>query len=443
MGFVGWVALAGGLLLVSGLMSAWIHRLPLSHAIVYLVVGLAIGPWGIDLVRIDAVTAATGLERWTEVAVAFSLFVGGLKLRLPIRDPAWRAAYRLAGPVMVASIAGITLFGWAVLGLAPWLALLVGGCLAPTDPVLASDVSVERAQDRDRLRYGLSGEAGLNDGAAFPFVVLALAWHDHGALGGWLAGWVARDVLYAVVAGLVLGFAAGNGFGRLAIAVRSWHRDTRAPSDLLALALIAVTFAVAEWIHAYAFLAVFAAGVGLRRAELQVVRNTPHPDVDADDRRPHPPAEDLVGPTVAEEELDEPAVAAGVLVSETLTFGATAERLLEVVLVVGTGVALGYAWDARGLAIAAALFVVIRPAAAFVGLLGTPTTSPQRAMMAAFGVRGIGSLYYVAYAANHGLDPPDAQLVASLVFTVVAASIVVHGVTAQPALDAYTRTLRG
>ena len=159
---VGWIALAGALFLLMALSSAFLRRLPISTSVIYLAFGLAIGPFGFGLLRIDIREAFGWLEPLTEVAVVISLFVGGLKLRLPFRDGAWRAAYRLAGPTMLVTIAAVALFAHLVLGLDAALSLLLGAVLAPTDPVLAGAVSVNDAADHDRLRYGLSGEAGLH-----------------------------------------------------------------------------------------------------------------------------------------------------------------------------------------------------------------------------------------------------------------------------------------
>ena len=232
MGFLGWMALFGGLLLSMALASAWLQRLPVSTSVIYFAVGVAIGPIGLGLLEVDVVRLAPVVERVAEVAVLLSLFVGGLKLRLPVRDPAWRVAVMLAGPVMVLTIAGVAALGHLVLGLPPWAAILLGAVLAPTDPVLASAVAVNDAADRDRLRVGLTGEAGVNDGTAFPFVILALAWAEHGGAGPWLAEWAAHRLLWAVPAGLALGFGFGLAIGRLAIRLRSRYRDTDAPSDL-------------------------------------------------------------------------------------------------------------------------------------------------------------------------------------------------------------------
>ena len=190
MSFLGWMALGGLVLLLMALSSAYLRNLPISTSAIYLALGVAIGPLGFGWLRIDLREAGPWFERLTEVAVIVALFVGGLKLRLPLRHPAWAGAYRLAGPVMLASILGVALGAHLLLGLDPAMALLAGAVLAPTDPVLASMVKVDSATDHDQVRYGLSGEAGLNDGAAFPFVVLALLWVEHGSPGGWIGEWL-------------------------------------------------------------------------------------------------------------------------------------------------------------------------------------------------------------------------------------------------------------
>ena len=439
MTFLGWMALVGGLLLLMALSSAYLRSLPISTSAIYLALGLAIGPLGLGWLEVDLRDEVSWFERLTEVSVIVALFVGGLKLRLPLRDPAWIAARRLGGPIMLATIIGVTLCAKLLLGVDTATALLIGAVLAPTDPVLAGTVKVNNAADHDRMRYGLSGEAGLNDGMSFPFVIFALLWAEHGRAGEWITTWALHRLLWAVPAGLLLGFVFGRGVGRLAIWLRSHQQDTGAPSDFLALALIALSYVGAEAVGAWGFLATFAAGVGLRHAELHVTRATPS---QAQQQRkssettaaPHPPAEQLVGASVQEEELKEPVVAAGVLVAETISFGDTAERLLEVMLVVLVGVLLASHWDSRAIPLALLLFFVIRPLATRLLLVGTPTTNAQRWLMGWFGIRGIGSLYYLSYALRHGLAPAAAVDVAGVTISVIALSIFVHGITARPLL---------
>jgi NhaP-type Na+/H+ or K+/H+ antiporter len=343
---------------------------------------------------------------------------------------------------MLVTIAGIALFARAVLGFAPADCLLLGAILAPTDPVLASAVSVNDARDKDRMRYGLSGEAGFNDGMALPFVLFALLWREHGAIGGWVLPWVLEHFVWAIPAGCAIGFIMGSGIGQLAVRLRSRIQEPHAPSDFLALSLILLSYVAAESVSALGFLAVFAAGVGLRHAERKIVAASPHPNVRGlDARMTHPPAEDLATARVAEGEAGEPAVAAGVLVAETTLFGDTLERLLEVMLVLLVGVSLAQAFSARGVLVGLFLFFVVRPLATHVLLARTQTTRRQRWLMGWFGIRGIGSLYYICFVLNRGMSQPQSAQLTSVTLTVIATSILLHGVSAQPLLAYYERAL--
>ena len=172
--FAIWAVIIGALLITIALSNSLLKRLPLSTAMLYLVAGMGLGPLGFALMDPQPRTHALVLEHLTEVAVLVSLFAAGLKLSVPLRHSHWRLPLRLAFVSMTLTVAMIALVGWLGLGLSPGAAILLGGILAPTDPVLASDVQVEGSSDRDRLRFSLTGEGGFNDGAAFPFVMLGL-----------------------------------------------------------------------------------------------------------------------------------------------------------------------------------------------------------------------------------------------------------------------------
>ncbi|MBH4152232.1 cation:proton antiporter, partial [Pseudomonas aeruginosa] len=274
MSFSLWLLVLGCILLTLGLASAYLRLLPVSTSFIYLLFGLAIGPAGLHAWRSGLADISGWFEHLSEAALLISLFIGGLKLRLPLRSPAWTAAWLLAGPVLLGCILGLTLGAHFLFGLDWGLALLVAAILAPTDPVLASDIQVNHAGDDDRLRYAVSGEAGLNDGIAFPFVIAALLLIGQG---GGLPGefdrsgldWLLRDVLWAIPAGLLVGYCLGHGLGRLAIHLRARHTDTSvSANDFLALALIALSYVGADALGGWGFLASFAAGIGLRPAEV-------------------------------------------------------------------------------------------------------------------------------------------------------------------------------
>lgn len=441
------MTLTGVILLLMALSSAYLRRLPITTSAIYLGLGLLISPAGFNLFSVNFIEARVWFEHVTEIAVIISLFIGGLKLRLPLKNPAWSAAYRLAAPVMLACIAGVAVFSHYVFGFGWAVSFLLGAVLAPTDPVLASSISVNDAKDEDRMRYGLSGEAGFNDGAAFPFVIFALLWLENGNVGDWIGGWALHRLVWAIPAGLLTGYFLGRGVGRLAIWLRSRYRDNESPNDFLALALIALSYVGAETIGAWGFLAAFAAGVGFRRAEIKVVEESLPPEQSnkfkqaaEEDSIDHPPAEELVGEKVAEEDLAHPSKAAGIVISEIISFGDTAERLLEVMLVILVGACLAIYWDWRAVPLAFALFFIIRPVAAQIFLLKTPTGRKQRLLMSWFGIRGIGSIYYLSYALNHGLSENVVDA-AGITLSVVALSIILHGITTQPVIDWYKSSI--
>lgn len=445
MSFLSWLAAAGGLLLVMALSSAFFRRLPVTSSLIYLGIGMAVGPFWLDLIVVDFIREKVLFEHLTQIAVIISLFVCGLKLRLPLFHPAWAAAFWLAGPVMLASIAGVAIFSHWCFGLSWPVAFLLGAILAPTDPVLAGAVTVNDAGDQDRMRFGLSGEAGFNDGAAFPFVIFALMWMAQPAVEQWAAGWALHRLVWAVPAGLLTGFWLGKWVGHFAIRLRRRNPESNAPNDFLALALIALAYASAEAIGAWGFLAVFAAGQGFRRSEVNITEIHPNPEHVADQATgtenptPHPPAEEFATRAAAIEDLKHPAKATGHVVADIISFGDTAERLLEMFLVVLLGICLFSYWDWRAVPLAFVLFVVIRPCFALFFLARTRTSPSQRWLMGWFGIRGIGSLYYLSYALNHGLNEKSAEIVA-LTLSVVALSVVVHGLT-SPLLDFYEKAV--
>ncbi|MDQ0668075.1 sodium:proton antiporter [Pseudomonas sp. W2I6] len=442
MTFILWMAVLGAVLLTLALTSSYLRWMPVTTSAVCLLLGVGIGPLGMDLLHLDIKASASWMEHLTEVAVLFSLFVSGLKLRLPLKHRTWRIAFGMAGPVMLLTILGTCLVLHWLLGLSWGVSLLVGAILAPTDPVLAGLVQVNNAQDYDALRFGLSGEAGLNDGTAFPFVIFALFFMQHGGFDGdWLGGWVLKNLLWAVPAGLLVGYWMGRGIGRVTLKMRITNADsTLSPNDYLTLALIALAYVVAEAIGGYGFLSVFAAGLGLRQAEFKSTGNS------------QTPAEHLAQPVVGHMEvepehalhgdvgqLQDTQIAAGVMMGDMLAFGGLVERSMEVFLVTLLGVVLVSHWDWRALAVGAALFCVIRPLSVLSIPWGGLLNRHQRGLVGWFGIRGIGSIYYLFYAINHGLVGTSSAVAVNLTLSVIALSIVVHGLSTQPMLAWYER----
>jgi NhaP-type Na+/H+ or K+/H+ antiporter len=220
-----WFVIVGMLLIGVAVAGSLLRRLPLTTALLYLGVGAALGPWGAALLAPDPIRDAAVLERITEVAVIVSLFTAGLKLRLPLSDGRWRPPVLLATVAMGVTIAAVTAASVWLLDLPFGVAVLLGAVLAPTDPVLASDVQVTHAHDAERLRFSLTGEAGLNDGTAFPFVMLGLGLLGAHDLGPYGVRWFAVDLVWAVAAGLTIGALCGTLVGRFVIYLRREHRE--------------------------------------------------------------------------------------------------------------------------------------------------------------------------------------------------------------------------
>jgi NhaP-type Na+/H+ or K+/H+ antiporter len=434
--FTLWYVIAGVLLIGMALAGGRVKRLPLTTSVLYLLVGVALGPWGFGVIRIDPVRSSALLERLTEFAVIVSLFTAGLKLRAPVSDRAWRPAVRLASVSMAVTVFLIAAAGVLLLDLPLGAAVLLGAVLAPTDPVLASDVQVAHPGDRDRLRFGLTGEAGLNDGTAFPFVMLGLGlmgMRDLGA-GGWR--WVAVDVLWAAAAGLAVGALAGTLVGRLVIHLRRTHREAVGLDEFLSLGLLALSYGVAVGIHAYGFLAAFAAGVALRRIEAR--------SADDGGKGGEPPKD--VGAAApagkAEEVATDPDTAPAYMAQAVLGFNEQLERVCELAVVVLIGGMLTARYvPVEALWFVPLLFLIIRPAAVLLGLAGAGVRGTPRALMCWFGIRGVGSVYYLAYALHHGAagDDATARRLTALTLTTVVASILLHGVSVTPLMNAYGR----
>jgi NhaP-type Na+/H+ or K+/H+ antiporter len=320
--------------------------------------------------------------------------------------------------------------------------------------VLASDVQVAEPTDRDRLRFSLTGEAGLNDGTAFPFVLLGLGLLGLHDLGTSLWRWLAVDVLWAVGIGVGIGAALGSLVGRFVLYLRRTHKEAVGLDNFLALGLIGLAYGLASLAYGYGFLAVFAAGVALRRIERQAsagmdatapVAAKAAKAAKAKERSRR--SADVAAKAHADPDIARAAQAAtdpehapAFMAHAMLSFNDQIERIAEVVAVIVVGALLwAVDWTLVSWGFVALLLVVIRPISVLVGLAGSRTSVSQRALIGWFGIRGIGSLFYLAYAMNHGLDRATAATMTALVLSVVVVSIVVHGISVTPLMAFYER----
>ena len=377
-----------------------------SASIVYLAMGAAAaaGIALLDAPWLDLLDDHTTVERASEIAVFVALFAAGLRLDRRLRWRAWRSTALLLGVVMPLTIAAVAAFGAYGMGLSAGAAIVLGAALAPTDPVLAGELGVGPPGEREEAEpaFALTSEAGLNDGLAFPFVLLGLVVAGGAGPGG-IAEWLAADVVYATLAGVAIGAAGGWALSALAARLRERSLVARELDGWAALGAVLAIYGLTQVAGAYGFLAAFAGGIAFRRRERDHEYNT--------------------------------SVHAG---------AATVEKMLELAMILLLGSLLTLdGLEAPGLAgwlLAPLLLLVVRPAASAVGLVGSPMAPRERAWVAWFGVRGVGSLYYAAAAVGAGvLAPAEEATVAWTVVAVVVVSIVVHGVTGAP----LTRRLLG
>jgi NhaP-type Na+/H+ or K+/H+ antiporter len=378
------------------------HERAFSASLIYLVLGcgaaVAIHVSGLDWV--DPVADASLVDHLTEIAVIIALFSAGLKLDRPLTWRAWGSTARLLLIAMPATIGLIALLGSQLLGLSAAAALLLGACLAPTDPVLAGDIGVGPPGDEDEHEpnFALTSEAGLNDGLAFPFVLAGI--YMAGESGAsWVGEWLAADVAYAIAGGTAIGAAVGLAAAWSVKRLRDRELLAPALDGYHAIATVLVIYGLAEIAGTYGFLAAFAGGLAFRRYESDHEVNG----------RVHEGAE--------------------------LT-----EKLLElsVILLLGSMLTLtglqAPGWE--GWLLAALVIAAVRPLACAAALAGSQLERPtEKTFVAWFGVRGVGSLFYVAVAVDADvLAGAERDLLVWTVIACVLCSIVVHGITAGPSM---------
>lgn len=407
-------AAAGLAVFAAALLPRLLMRAPISMPMVFLATGIAVFSVADSLPDPDPVVYSDITVHLSEICVIISLMGAGLALDRPLGRARWATTWRLLGIAMPLCLIGLTLLGWSVLGLSVAGAVLVAAALAPTDPVLASEVQVgapseaqEDLDGEDEVRFGLTSEAGLNDGLAFPFVYLAIALSVVGTSpAAWAPNFFFVDVAWRIAIGCLAGFAVGKLLGR--VFFRSPIESVRMASHsegFVALAATFLTYGITEMVEGYGFIAVFVCAVTIRAGE-----------------RVHGYH--------------------GVLHS----YIEQLERLLTVVVLVllggavARGLLAGLSW--REVLVAAAFLLLVRPVAGWIALARGRTGPWERGVIAFFGVRGIGSVYYLGYALAEGEFLAEDQTLWRIVGLVIVMSVVVHGVAAGPVIAVLDRARR-
>ena len=388
------VLVVGAVILLTAWLPLVLRFLPMSLPIVAVALGYLLMPPSWFASSEPTPFHGRLLERLAEFVVLIALMGAGLRIERPLAWKTWSATFRLLIVAMPLTIFAVAWLGSAGLGLAWSSALLLGAVLAPTDPVLAADVQAlpPGAGEGGDVRFAITSEAGLNDGLAFPFVLLAIALVTQPFAEMW-PRWVAFDVVWKIGVGAAIGFAAGRTFGWLTFRLPRL-KLSKTGDGLVAVGVTLISYAASELLDSYGFIAVFIAAVTLRATD-----------------RGHD-----FHAAMAE-------------------FSEQVERVLMVLvmMIFGGAIAAGLlaplGW--REIAAGLAVLLVVRPLAGWISLIGVPLPRTARAMIAFFGIRGIGTFYYMAYAFGRASFEDATRLVAIASF-VVLASVLMHGASSTP-----------
>jgi NhaP-type Na+/H+ or K+/H+ antiporter len=430
-----WFLLIGGLFTIMALAKSVISRLPMSGAMVYLAVGFALGPAGVNLLRLDVYEHFHLLRLLAEVALLVSLFAIGMHLRVPFSRSLWQLPLRLAGPAMLSTIGLMALFGYYVMGLGLGVAVVLAAALAPTDPVLANELRPHEAGDDEPLRFALSGEGGANDGAAYPFVLLGVALCNLGkpevAAQPWLLG---AGLLWGVGSAIAIGWIMGTATEALVSRLRIRHAEALGFEGFFALGLMTTCYGVALLAHGYGFLAVFCAGVALRSRELKATgmesANVALQEVSRGD---------------TDKAAKDPNLAHAYLAESMMAFSVELERIVELALMLIIGSVVSAHWQDlltwNAAMVVAVLFLVVRPLSVWLSLAGTRTDGAQRLLAGWLGIRGVGTFFYLVLALEQ-TSAETMQPIIPLLLATIVASVFLHGVTASALLERYYRRPR-
>jgi len=400
---------AFGIALIAAIsLERYLGKYWLSLPIVYVALGYALFKLPLDFPSLNPAQDgfdAIALEYITEFIVIASLAAAGIAIDRPVSWRNWRQIAPLLVVAMPLTIAAVAVLGWWALGLAPASAILLGAVLAPTDPVLARSVQVGPPGENKRhdVRFSLTVEAGMNDGLAFPFTYLAIAAVGMGSLGLWTLEWFAIDLVWRILAGTAMGWAVGRAGAWYVFEREEESRRVDDPDKgpgystnegLVVLGTLLSAYGLAEIVEGYGFIAVFVAAVTARQRE---ARSRYH--------------------RITHHFIDQ--IEQIVLVLVLLAFGA----------MLASGVLEALTWPAA--LVGLTLVLVIRPLTGLLSEWKSPLPWPGTLAIAFLGVRGMGSIYYLAYGQNNGTFAPLDLLWATVTFAILV-SIVVHGVTAGP-----------
>lgn len=388
---------------IASLAMAWMPALGektrIPYSLIYVLAGVLLFSFIPSLPRPDPLNYKSLTLHLTELVVIVSLMGTGLKIDEPFSFNLWNAPIRLATLTMFLCITAVALIGWYFLHLDVGTAVLLGAVLAPTDPVLASDVQVgpPLKNDRHNVRFSLTAEAGLNDGMAFPFTWLALSIAMTGELIDNLSNWFIYYLLYKIVAGVVVGYILGKLIAYLVIYLPENKNFIVIKDGFVGVAATLLVYGITELLKGYGFIAVFVTAIAIRNSEMQ--------------HRYH---------------------------KKVHNFTDQVERLLLAIILILFGGALvngilaPITWPWIIFSIVFILF--IRPFLSYITLAGLPLHIKEKLAISFYGIRGMGSFFYLAFAFSI-VEFLQAELLYAVISLIVLLSLVIHGFSANAVMS--------
>lgn len=336
------------------------------------------------------------IKRVTEFVVIIALTNAGLKIKEPFKWKTWRHSFRLLAIAMPITIVAASFLGWWIAGFAPATALLFGALISPTDPVLASELQTSQPSDADtsKIRLGLTSEAGLNDGLAFPFTYFAIMAAQYGMnFEDWIGNWLWHHFLLRIAIGLIIGIALGWVLFKIVFNIAEKDMLSKISRGILSLSLTLVPYAITEVIGGYGFIAVFAAACMFSRYEK------------------------------FDEHMD-----------SLHDFNEELESIVVAIIFIATGIFIASNYyiflNFSIVAIALLMILIVRPAAGYLSLIGTKLNTFQRFVLSFYGIRGIGSVFYLAYALTT-VKFENSEKLFDVTIATIFFSVLIHGLTAQ------------
>ncbi|MEJ7735832.1 MAG: sodium:proton antiporter [Chitinophagaceae bacterium] len=376
------------------------EKIKISYSLIYVLLGIMLYSLFNKLLPLpNPISRNEFTVHLTEMVVIVSLMGTGLKIDQPFSFKKWRVPFRLIIITMVLSIAIVALMGWWSFGFDLASAILLGAVLAPTDPVLASDVQVgpPNEKDEENVKFSLTAEAGMNDGTAFPFTWLAIALALGSQTGGFDFGrWLLLDLLYRVMAGILCGFLMGRLLAYLIFYLPQQRKFVVTKDGFVALSATLLVYGATELVHGYGFIAVFVTAITLRNYELH--------------HKYHKKLHD---------------------------FTDQIERILLAIVLILFGGSLvsgildHLTWKMAFFGIGFVL--IIRPLTGLIGLIGIQLHIKEKLGISFFGIKGIGSFFYLAFALNKAKFNYSEEIWSMVSFTVML-SVIIHGITATPVM---------